>query len=189
MSSNRTIEINLITSSCDIYIGQSINGKKQGVGTIYYESGTVHICNWVDDCAHGYGICKMVDGTEYVGHWRNNKFHGRHNKIYYKNGDYYKGEVREETITGKGKMIYADGKQYNGQWVDGLWDGHGDLIYSNKERYSGNFMNGKRHSYGEYTWVNGNNYSGEWRNDDIYDGTIYDVKLGITKQSTWGILS
>ena len=110
------IEIKLITSSENIYVGQSLNGKKHGIGTLYYNTGAIHICNWQNDIAHGHGIYQFADGTEYVGDWRNNMFHGRCNEIYYKNGDYYKGEVNKGSITGKGKMVYNDGKQYSGTW-------------------------------------------------------------------------
>ena len=179
------IEINLITSSADIYVGQSLNGKKHGIGTLYYDIGAIHICNWQNDIAHGHGIYKFADGTEYVGDWRNNMFHGRCNEIYYINGDYYKGEVRRGSITGKGKMVYNDGKQYSGIWKNGVWDGFGELIYPSKDIYCGNFANGLRESHGLYTWSNGNTYEGQWKNDEMHDGIVNNKKQGLTERCVW----
>jgi hypothetical protein len=174
--------INLLTSSSDIYVGQSVNGKKSGIGTMYYDTGVIHICKWNNDVADGHGICHMPDGTEYVGDWRNGMFHGRKNEIVYKNGDYYNGNVRKNAITGRGKMTYADGRQYNGDWNNGVWHGTGELTYSTKDVYRGGFVNGRRETTGMYTWANGNTYDGEWKNDEMYDGIVMNKKQGIVKQ-------
>ena len=179
------VEIKLITTSEDIYVGESLNGKKHGIGTMYYDSGAIHICNWQNDIAHGHGIYKFADGTEYVGDWRNNMFHGRCNEIYYKNGDYYKGEVRKGTLTGKGKMLYSDRKQYSGMWKNGIWHGYGKMIYQNKDIYCGNFVNGLRNLYGVYTWSNGNTYEGMWKNDELHDGIVNNKKEGVTERCVW----
>jgi len=123
----------------DIYVGELINGRKYGLGTMYYDNGIVHICKWKNDKADGYGICKYPDGSEYIGKWKNNIFHGRRNEIYYPNGDYYRGEVHSNNIRGTGKMIYRDGTVYIGEFQNGMRHGNGMIIDINKDEYHGKF--------------------------------------------------
>ena len=36
------------------------------------------------------------------------------------NGDTYKGEFVDGSVTGNGSFTYANGKQIKGEWVDGI---------------------------------------------------------------------
>ena len=49
--------------------------------------------------------------------------------IFFEDGSWYYGEIRDSLFNGQGVMFYADSTVYKGSWKDGLWDGDGELYY------------------------------------------------------------
>ena len=91
-------------------------------------------------------------------------------KINYKDGEEYKGELKEFKIFkfhGNGKYVYKNGDIYEGEWKNGKKEGKGTLCYSNGDKYEGEWKRGKREGKGIFYYKqNKKKYDGEWKNDE-----------------------
>ena len=67
-----------------IYEGEYKNGKRNGQGTYYYDSGEKYIGEWKDGLREGKGIFYWEDGTYWEGNFTNNEMNGK--------GNYFDGE-------------------------------------------------------------------------------------------------
>ena len=128
------------------------------------------------NCLNGTGTKVWSNGDQYVGEWKNGKFHG------------------------VGTMTWTNGIKYTGDWKNGIEDGKGIVRWPNGSRYIGERYNAQAHGKGTMLWANGDKYVGEWKNDKrhgqgkmttanrIYEGkwkngfedrtkTIYDKKV------------
>jgi hypothetical protein len=92
--------------------------------------------NW-NECKGSY---RLLNGTTFVGEWRN-------------------GEQ-----DGQGTYIDASGFSYEGEWKNGIMNGLGKYRDSiNGDIYEGQWKDGKRHGQGTFTKSNGDEYSGIWK--------------------------
>jgi hypothetical protein len=101
--------------------------------------------------------------------------------IFYRDGDRYEGEWRNDERHGKGVMVYAtpsmitdDPKyhhfssakvieeKYDGDWIDGKMQGHGIYYYADGSIYTGSWLDGKMNGTGSFVYPNGNRYEGEF---------------------------
>jgi hypothetical protein len=107
-------------------------------------------------------------------------------RIYYTDGAWYEGDIKNGLQDGKGKY-YADNKLvYSGGYKEGMFDGQGVLFYPGGsvykgqmkadkpngqgkyywqagDRYEGNMLDGQFEGQGTYYWKNGDTYAGEWK--------------------------
>lgn len=90
-------------------------------------------------------------------------------RLYFPNGDYYEGEVKNGVAHGIGMSIDALGNQYIGEWKNNRKNGRGRLTTSFGEFYNGEFANDVKEGKGEYHLCNGDNYIGQFR-DNIPNG-------------------
>ena len=102
----------------EIYEGQYLNCKKEGVGKVFYGKedayyyGTFH-----EDRRHGFGIVIKKNNSYIVGEWKDNKVWG--NALYKReNGDYYEGQWYDNKKHGTGKELVADEKIYLGKYIN-----------------------------------------------------------------------
>jgi len=105
------------------YVGQVVNGLREGKGILYGDN-----------------------GDKYEGDFRNDKKEGK--GIYYWNiepfkGDRYEGDFKNDKKEGKGFMYYHDGDRYEGDYRNGKKEGKGIYYYNNGDREMGDFYNGK----------------------------------------------
>ena len=97
----------------------------------------------------GYGTEKCPE-YNYEGYFKKKKKNGQGSIIYLKQGRKYKGEFKNNEITGKGL-----------------------LTYENNQTYQGELVNGKKEGKGIYTWPDGSEFIGEYKNDvRIGEGTF-----------------
>ena len=83
--------------------GQLQNGK----GKMLYANGDLYEGGWVNDKKEGYGKLKIIiNGIEYVGNFKSDKFHG------------------------EGIYKTAIGDSYEGSWIKGKKEGKGIFISS-----------------------------------------------------------
>ena len=78
---------------------------------------------------HGMGTINFVDGSIYVGEFKDGKMHG------------------------KGVFTWSDGDTYDGEFQKGKKCGHGVFLYAEGFRYEGAFFDDKKHGIGVWTSV------------------------------------
>ena len=105
------------------YVGQVVNGLREGKGIEYYNN-----------------------GDRYEGDFRNDKREGK--GIYYYNqepfkGDRYEGDYRNDIAEGKGIYYFHNGKRYEGDFRNGKKEGKGIAYFNNGDRVMGDYYNDK----------------------------------------------
>ncbi|XP_036913730.1 radial spoke head 10 homolog B2-like isoform X2 [Sturnira hondurensis] len=136
------------------YVGQWCQGKRHGMGCIYYdrEGTSSYEGTWDHNVRKGWGIRRYKSGNVYEGQWDDNMRHGE-------------GRMRWLTTN----------EEYSGQWDRGVQNGLGthtwflkrvpNSQYSLRNEYRGNFVSGCRHGYGIFYYASGATYEGEWVSD------------------------
>jgi hypothetical protein len=103
---------------------------------------------------------KFANGTEYKGELRQNQLTG-FGEYSFPSGAIYKGEVKNGLRNGKGVYEYAnEGLKYEGEWLNGLKHGKGILSVKDQMVYEGEFFEGIRQGFGKIEWVTKNIYEG-----------------------------
>ena len=69
------------------------------------------------NCTNGKGTLTYVDGSVYVGEFKDNKIHGQ-GVFTSKSGSRYQGEYKHGKMDGQGTYTYPNGKKITGTWVD-----------------------------------------------------------------------
>ena len=59
------------------YVGDIINGKRTGKGTLTYINGDKYVGEFVDYKKEGKGIFTWANGDSYCGQWENDVYHGK----------------------------------------------------------------------------------------------------------------
>ena len=95
------------------YIGQVVNGLREGKG-IYY----------------------VFNGDRYEGDWKNDKREGK-GQEYFNNGDIYKGKQKNGLREGKGVELYHSGNKYEGDFKESKKEGKGIFYWYDGDRYEG----------------------------------------------------
>ena len=54
----------------DCYIGETINGKRDGRGAYIWSDGSMWYGSWLDDKKDGYGIYMSYQGEISIGAWK-----------------------------------------------------------------------------------------------------------------------
>ena len=96
------------------YVGQVVNGLREGKGTCYYDNGERYDGDFRNDNREGKGIYYFSDGDRYEGDFRNDKQEGK-GIYYYRNGDRMMGDYYNNKPTGNLVMLTRNGevKIYN----------------------------------------------------------------------------
>lgn len=68
-------EFKLVEYRNGYYQGDLINGKKDGKGIYYFDTGQVYIGNWKQDFMEGQGVFYFSDGGFFSGNFSKNKSH------------------------------------------------------------------------------------------------------------------
>ena len=148
-------------SNGDIYRGEhNSTGQKHGLGIMFYANGHIFQARWKNNIANGSGYYVTPDGTEMIGIWKNNLFHGKKNKVRFPSGSVYEGETALGAITGQGVMTTTDGDTFSGMRVNSLMHGHAHIVYGDGNTYTGSMDNDEKCGLGVYAWANGNVYNG-----------------------------
>ncbi len=147
------------------YLGEAINGKRNGYGTMYYENGNVYEGFWKDDVINGFGVMLWKSQNKYVGEWKNEQFDG-FGQLEYKNEYKYSGGWQNGSFNGYGVIEWENGDSYSGEWVIGQMNGYGVFSWNSKDEYKGFWKNGSRDGFGEFIFNrNRSKYVGFWTNN------------------------
>ena len=124
-------------------------------GTYIWSDGSKYEGAFKDGKPSGQGTLTSPGWYNYVGQWKNDKFHGH------------------------GTLTWSNGDKYEGEWKDGRRNGQGILSYSVPccgQKYRGEWKNGKFHGQGAFTWSDG--YSRSFRLRQGRRGYVLRVDKG-----------
>ena len=118
------------------YVGQVVNGKKEGKGIRYWNDGDRYEGDWKNDKKEGKGIYYYNNepwkGDRYEGDYKNDKAEGK-GIYYYKNGNRYEGDYKNDKKEGKGNYYCKSGDREMGDWKDGKAIGKHVILNKNGE--------------------------------------------------------
>jgi hypothetical protein len=86
-----------------------------------------------------------------------------HGTLAFSNG-YYRGDLVEGKMEGKGSFSFNDGSFYRGEFLQGRPEGTGELTGSDGSLYHGSFKKGKMQGKGVMKWADGSQYKGPFNN-------------------------
>jgi hypothetical protein len=145
------------------YIGErDEDGKKHGIGTMYYSNGSSFEGQWERGKIGKHGSYRYATtGSVYEGEFLDGKQNGK-GKITFENGDIYEGDWVNGKRKGYGEYYFnITGDKYCGNYND-LADGEGTYTFANGDRYVGQFNRGQCHGQGTYYYLNGDQYVGDF---------------------------
>lgn len=93
------------------YVGELVNNKREGEGTLVFPGGGRYTGAFVNDCIQGNGHFSYCSGDVFEGSFDNFMKSG-HGRLIYLNGDVYEGEFKEDLRNGTGKIIFSSGDNY-----------------------------------------------------------------------------
>ena|SRR3712207_231853 len=159
------------------YIGNFVNGIREGKGTYTYSNGNEYIGNFKGNKSNGVGRMKYINGDEYLGNWSDGKKEGT--GIYtWENGFMYIGNFVDGKMDGEGSCFNSKGELvYSGEWLKGQIHGKGKYIWNKNKYYEGDFVQGEKHGYGSFYLNSQPVYTGTWKYDkpDIFDRTFEEI--------------
>ena len=128
------------------YVGQVVNGLREGKGIYYVNNGDRYEGEWKNDLRDGKGIEYYHSGNRYEDEHRNGLREGK--GIYYFNkepykGDRYEGDFKNGKIEGKGIYYYNNGIIYEGDFKNDNKEGKGIFYFNNGNRRMGDYYNDK----------------------------------------------
>ena len=163
-----------------VYEGYFLNGLFEGKGKFYQQNGDCYIGNFKNGKPDGIGkeYFQKTDILKYKGGFKNDCYHGEgefydqkgrllckgkfeydklvYGILYYDNGDYYEGEIKDFAANGKGAEYYKNGKPKRiGNFVNGVIEGEGKFFNEDGSYYCGQFKHGKRYQKGKEYDKNG----------------------------------
>ena len=140
-------QINIMKNKClhitkvyknGTYVGDYLNGKREGKGVYEYNNGDRYEGDYKDDLKDGKGVYEFKNGDKYEGEYKEGFFHGK-GKYEYGDGDVYIGEYKKDLRDGQGIYKYKNGNVYEGEWKEGLKHGKGTFTYSDGSKYVGDY--------------------------------------------------
>ncbi len=159
------------------YIGNFVNGVREGRGSFTFSNGNEYIGNFKANKSDGIGRIKYNNGDEYLGNWVEGRKEGL--GIYtWSDGYIYIGDFKDGKMDGNGSCFNSKGELiYDGEWKLGQIHGKGKYIWNRNKWYEGDFQQGEKHGEGTF-YLNGDPvYQGTWKFDkpSIFDKSFEDI--------------
>ena len=167
---------NYINNKGDKYIGNFTEGILNGKGKIIKKIENNNKSNGAHDEKNNDSLNNKDNNIEndliYEGDIKNfmKEGYGTETCPEYK----YEGNFHNDMKNGQGSIIYLkQGRKYKGEFKNNEITGKGVLTYENNQTYQGQLLNGKKEGKGVYTWPDGSVFIGEYKNDiKIGEGTF-----------------
>lgn len=148
---------------CVKYEGSWKKGSKEGFGVMEYINNDKYTGNFVNNMRHGYGTYIYLNPS-YIGsiakveaQFVEDTINGN-SKVWYKNGDYYEGEILLEQRNGQGFLKFSDSHpmlvSYKGDFVSDKSTGNGTMFFKNGDSYTGEFRDNVINGNGIITYAN-----------------------------------
>jgi|TARA_B110000914_G_C15363852_1_gene399872 hypothetical protein len=161
------------TKDKGVYVGEGIDGKRHGQGTVTYSNGKKYVGEFKNGKKHGQGTETYPNGSKYVGEFKNGKYNGQ-GTFTYSDGRKYVGEFKNWKQHGKGVSTARDGQRwytfYDGEFKKGHFHGQGKLVVT-KIDDDGTLLG--RWNLGKWK---GLTIIGEFRNGNFWDTKSYNDK-------------
>ena len=165
-----------------VYKGQYDNDLK--VGGIVFEPKLKKIIyegEWAADLYNGKGKLTRLTNEQYIGDFRNGKFHGR-GVLSWPNGAKYEGDFVEGVRQGEGRFVFNYGDEFIGQFANNKFNGHGRYIWKNGDMYEGEFVDGVMTGNGLMSYRElGILGSGVWDNHKNPTSVKFDLEVGTNR--------
>lgn len=171
-----------------VYKGyETLEGERQGYGTLIQDNGTKIEGYWNNGILDGWGRITDSEGTILEGYFINGKINGKGIKktldglVYI--GEFfqgiregtgneetkytlYEGQFHKDLKHGKGKLLFKELKEkYEGEFESDSINGYGTYTWNNGNTYQGTFVKGKMDGIGLFLWNDGSKYYGEYKNN------------------------
>ena len=98
------------------YVGQWINGKKDGIGSYRWENSDTYEGDVTDGQPNGHGVLSHYSVGTYVGEFSSDMRSGN-GTFTWLDGDKYVGSWANDKMDGTGAYTFADGTIWSGQWI------------------------------------------------------------------------
>ena len=176
-----------------VYEGAWVMGKRQGKGSLQYNSRSIYVGDFVNNNRQGTGKMVYESGNTYDGEWFENKRHGDGIMSWVGRGETYSGSWENGLQNGHGEYTwflkrfqgsqYPARNRYVGDWFDGKRQGQGTYFYASGAVYEGTWAFDLKEGQGRYTFDNGYVYEGPFQADavagevapDAYEQFVFDV--------------
>lgn len=166
---------------------------RHGKGTCTLRGISKYLGDWDHDKPEGRGECRYVDGSVFVGGWKDGKRRGRGGELRRPDGSFYVGEWRDGLEHGRGRALLPNGDEYEGDWERGARHGRGQGTCGprSEDSYDGEWSAGERHGRGRCVLANGDVYDGMWERGERHgfgccvfkeDGLRFE---GVWKRGKW----
>ena len=152
----------LATVNGDVYEGTFCNNELEGSGTVKRKNGLVYTGQFRSGKEHGYGVIDCEGEEIYAGEFENGMKHGQ-GKLKINEGGSYLGQFFNDLMHGSGTYTWSDGKKYEGDWRHNKIHGEGRYQWVDGSEYFGCYKEGNRDGYGIFKWPDGREYRGEWK--------------------------
>eukprot|EP00906_Rhabdomonas_costata_P003559 RCo005419 len=163
----------------DIYIGEYLNNKREGLGTYFWaKEANIYTGEWRRDVRWGLGRMVYADGGRYYGAWARDKKNGR-GRYTYINGDTYDGDWEDDEREGQGTYTFAaDSSSYVGTFRRGDFTS-GKWVLSGGVTYYGIFKNFKPFGRGLYLFGDKFKQEGEYRRGEWVIHRVENLKSDV----------
>jgi hypothetical protein len=153
------------------YIGQVVDGKRQGLGVAELADGERQAGDWEGDRLSGLGTVRFADDARYAGQWRDGlpTGLGARDKP---NAERAEGNFVAGHLEGLGvrRTLGDPATAQTGEFHADLLEGPGVETVGD-QRYEGGFRAGKRNGYGQVTASDGKVQSGRWADGKLVETT------------------
>jgi hypothetical protein len=141
-----------------------------GYGTYFY-SDAKYVGEWIDGKEEGRGTLMLLTGEQLTGEFKEGNYveirNNSTNSNTFQNNNKIIGCVKGNCIDGYGIYNYDNGDSYTGQFKNSLKSGRGALTYSTGVEYLGEFLYDKPNGQGILITPGGNTKSGIWENGEF----------------------
>ena len=180
---------NFYNENGEKYIGEMINGYKNGKGVIYYDINCQERIKgyegeFKNDQPEGKGAMYWKNGDKYEGDWKKGMSDGK-GIYYHNNGDRYEGDYKKDKLSGKGRYYWNDGYIFEGHWVENNREGKGVYYFNNGNVFKGEYKNDKEEGKGIYYYNEGGKYEGEIKDGEKEGKGIMLWKDGTRYEGEW----
>ena len=144
------------------YIGQLVDGKRQGLGVAELANGERQAGDWQADQLSGLGTVRFADDARYAGQWRDGLPTGlgvrEKPNVERAEGNFVAGRLQG---LGVRRLLGDPATVQSGEFRADLLEGPG-VETVGAQRYEGGFRAGRRNGYGQVTAPDGRVQSGRW---------------------------